>query len=244
METKDKSNDRDSSNGLNIDRQWHLWFMLTIPFILLAVLIAIFVFTSILFQEIEPDQLNDYIEIRLPAILAINHISVFGLLLYILKKNAYKLKDIGWRSAPKTFITEIIIGLGCGLALYLFKEVVYDSVVALVDNRTPTFTSLFNFHLDYSEIPMIAAATSLIFIEESIYRGFGLNVLESSYGLIRAVIISSIFFGFLHWGNGVQAIVYTFVVGVILAIMYLWRNKNLIPVTVAHGLYNLMVLLT
>lgn len=57
-----------------------------------------------------------------------------------------------------------------------------------------------------------------------------------------AVVVTSIAFGFLHWGNGPEAIAFTSVWGVLLAPVFLWR-RNLVPVTAAHALYNLMVLL-
>lgn len=89
----------------------------------------------------------------------------------------------------------------------------------------------------------MVAGTTLVFIEESIYRGVAIPSLRARYGLAGAITISSILFGFLHWGNGLFAIGVTSVIGLLFATVFVWR-RNLIVGTAAHALYNLLVLLT
>lgn len=82
----------------------------------------------------------------------------------------------------------------------------------------------------WCEVPLLLVATTLVFIEESVYRGFALPPLRRRFGLGAALAISSICFGFLHWGNGVFAIGATSVIGLFFALVFVGR-RNLIAVT-------------
>lgn len=181
----------------------------------------------------------------LPVILAVNHLSLLALLIWILRRSSEGLGHIGWdlREAGRTPGRELLVGLLCGLALYLLKELVADPVRQLLAGDAPTFTTVFNFRPADLDVAMAAAATLLIFVEESIYRGFALPFLAERRGTVAAVAITSLAFGLLHWGNGLEAIAFTSLWGMLLAGIFLWR-RNLVAGTVAHALYNLMVLLT
>lgn len=181
----------------------------------------------------------------LPGILAVNHLALFGLLVFLLRRRGGALADIGWsvRGLDSTVVREVGVGLVCGLGLYLFKELAVDPVRQLVDRQTPTFTSLFVFRPGSLELGMAVAATTLVFVEESIYRGYALPFFEDRWGTVAAVIVTSAAFGLLHWGNGLEAVVITPFLGALLAGIFVWR-RNLVAGTVAHALYNLAVLLT
>lgn len=138
---------------------------------------------------------------------------------------------------------EVGLGLACALGLYLFKELVVDPVDQLLAGDRPTFTSLFAFRPGSLEVGMAMAATLLVFVEESIYRGYALPFFEDRWGTLGAVLVTSAAFGLLHWGNGPEAIVVTAALGALLAGIFVWR-RNLMAGTVAHALYNLAVSLT
>ncbi|MDX1579157.1 MAG: hypothetical protein R3266_11770 [Gemmatimonadota bacterium] len=60
----------------------------------------------------------------------------------------------------------------CALGLYLFEELVIDSVRMLLAGHAPTYTSLFRFRPQGRELPLAFVATLLVFVEESVYRGY------------------------------------------------------------------------
>ena len=76
-------------------------------------------------------------------------------------------------------------------------------------------------------------------VEESIYRGYAITVLQSRYGKSWAVIISSIFFSFFHWGEGLAGTIIAFLLGLLLGVLYLWR-RNLIINGIAHATVNVV----
>lgn len=222
---------------------WLVWTFLFLPAVLLTLLIVAYVTA----RGLDP---TDPIAERvlrgaLPYLIAANHAAVFGLLLLALRRSGETLRDIGWsvRGVGSSVGRELAVGVLCALGLYLFKELVIDSVRMLLAGHTPTYTSLFRFRPSGLEVPLALVATLLVFVEESVYRGYVLPWLEERRGVGWAVGVSSAAFGLLHWGNGADAVVATAVLGALLAGIYLWR-RNLVAGTVAHALYNLAVLLT
>lgn len=220
-----------------------VWTMLLLPPVLLGVLIFGYAAATGLAPS-DPGA-EEAVRAVLPGILAVNHLSLFGLLVLLLRRGGESLADIGWslRGSDTTVVLEIGVGLLCGLGLYLLKEVAVDPVRQLVAGQTPTFTSLFAFRPASLEVGMALAATSLVFVEESLYRGFALPHFESRWGTLAAVLLTSGAFGLLHWGNGAGAVLFAAIWGVLLAGIFLWR-RNLVAGTAAHALYNLAVLLT
>lgn len=216
-----------------------VWIMLLLPPLTLAVII----FGYIGLAQIDPSDpaADEMVRQALPYLLAVNHLSLFGLLLYILRRRSETLSDIGWHVRSSSFPVELITGVIVALLAYLFKEFGIDSLRAVLQGNTPTFTSLFRFDLSEIYIPMAVAASGLVFIEESIYRGFAIPRLRSRFVLFAAVGISTFFFSLLHWGNGPFAILSSFLLGLLFATVYLWRG-NVVAVTIAHAGYNLLVL--
>lgn len=217
--------------------------MLAAPPLLLALLI----FAYLVLTGTRPADPGAEALVReaLPVIIAISHLTLFAVLVLILRRNGGDLKDIGWttRGSETTVVREILVGVVAAVGLYLFKELAIDSAEALLLGRTPTFNSLFAFDAASLNIPLAIPGTTLVFIEESIYRGFALPYIRVKSGTALAVLITSAAFGLLHWGNGIEAIFSTSLIGGLLAGVFLWR-RSLIAGTVAHIVFNMAILLT
>lgn len=180
----------------------------------------------------------------LPFIIAINHVIVLAILLLVLRGEGRHLSDIGWRLDPgQTILSELVIGLAIAVLIYLLKEVAYDSIRALIAGNRPTFTSLFRFRWNTSGLPLLVVGTTLVFVEESVYRGYGLPVLVNRVGGLGAFLIMGALFGILHWGNGVPAMLFTGTIGLIYGGVFWWRG-TMAAVLVAHAVYNALVILT
>lgn len=230
-------------NAVVSRRPRHVWLMLLLPPVSLAVLI----FAYVGLRGLSPTDAGTEAVVRqaIPVIIAVNHLGLFGLLVWLLRRHGETLRDIGWSLARpgRTFVSELAIGLLCGLGLYLLKELAVDPVRQLVGGQRPTFTTLFRFRPSELDVALAAVATSMVFVEESIYRGYALPFLAKRWNTGAAVLVTALAFGPLHWGNGPGAILFASVWGVLLAGIFLWR-RNLVAGTVGHALYNLLVLLT
>jgi membrane protease YdiL (CAAX protease family) len=77
-------------------------------------------------------------------------------------------------------------------------------------------------------------------LEELTFRALLAGQIDFFWGRLPAVLISSFLFGAMHF-NMVQ-FVYAFLIGIGLALLYLWRGKLALPI-LAHGLTNLIVIL-
>ena len=78
------------------------------------------------------------------------------------------------------------------------------------------------------------------FVEEGIYRGYGLTRLFEKFSKPIAIILSCFFFGILHWTGGFWYILLTGIVaGGLLAWLRVWR-KNIIAPFAAHLALNLV----
>lgn len=226
-------------------RPWVVWTLLFLPPVTLGLLVVGYLASHGL-TPADPVA-ERAVRRALPYLLAVNHLGLFTLLVVVLRRNGERLADIGWtaraRGSRSSLPRELAVGAVCALGLYLFKELAVDSLRLLLAGHTPTFTSLFRFRPGELEVPLALAATLLVFVEESLYRGYALPWLEERRGTAWAVGITSAAFGLLHWGNGLEAIAATAVIGALLAGVFVWR-RNLVAGTTAHALYNLAVLLT
>jgi len=220
-----------------------VWTMLLLPPVTLGALI----FGYVAWRGISPADPAAETAVRsvLGPLVILHHLGLFALLWLLMRRRGERMADIGWsaKAVGSTLLREIGVGLVCGLGLYLFKELAVDSVRALVAGNTPTFHSLFRFSLGSLDVGLTVAATTVVFVEESIYRGYAVPYFEQRRGALVAVLVTAAAFGPLHWGNGLGAIVNACVFGVLLASIFLWR-RNLAATTAAHALYNLLVLLT
>lgn len=212
--------------------------MLALPAVLLTVLIVGYVGSQ--GGAVEESSLRAV----LPYLIAVNHAAVFGVLLWVLNREGRTLADIGWRlETGRSLWGEVALGALVALVLYLVKELAFDSIRMVLEGARPTFTSLFRFGWDPSELPLLVVATTFIAVEESVYRGYGLRPLADRFGTAGGLAAMGVLFGLLHWGNGGLAIVFTGLIGVALGGVFLWR-RTLTAVVVAHALYNAMVVLT
>jgi len=220
-----------------------VWTMLLLPPVTMAVFIG--VYAALPGVSLSDPGAEETIRSALGPLIIVNHLTLFAVLWVLLRRNDESWADIGWsvRAVDSSLSREIGVGLACGVGLYLFKEFAVDSVRALAAGNTPTFTSLFRFSVDSLDPGFTLAAATMVFVEESIYRGYAIPYFEERRGALVAVLVTAVAFGPLHFGNGVDAMLNATVYGVLFAGIFLWR-RNLVAGTAAHGLYNLMVLLT
>lgn len=74
-------------------------------------------------------------------------------------------------------------------------------------------------------------------VEEALFRGFIFPAFNKHWGLWVGAILSSILFGLAHLQANV--VIYTFVMGLLLCMMY-WKLRSIWPGVIFHGLNNLL----
>jgi CAAX protease family protein len=157
----------------------------------------------------------------------------FFLCLWALRSEGRKAKEIGLYS--RHFTVYLIL---FGVAIAAFSAV----VVAMELGRLPTHPadphSLFGFTSAAERFFWLALSLTGGVCEETIFRGFAITYLRR---LVRstwlAVLISTLAFAYMHGGlmEGLFLFGMRFALGVLFAVIYLWR-KSLLPSMFLHFL--------
>lgn len=131
--------------------------------------------------------------------------------------------------------TPILLSAMLGISMNIFIV----GVIALL--------SLISIFSEYEEIAsqlmkgnifliIISVGIIIPFVEEVIFRGIVFNRLTNMTKLPIAIVISSFIFGFVHF-NVLQGL-YTFLLGVVLALIYYWCD-SIYPAIIVHISFNL-----
>lgn len=77
--------------------------------------------------------------------------------------------------------------------------------------------------------------------EEIFWRGFVQNSLEKKYGRIKAFIIATLVYGFVHiWAFNLILLIAALICGFFWGFIYM-KTKSLIPVIISHSLWDLFI---
>jgi len=145
----------------------------------------------------------------------------------------FKMKNIG-KSLLSGFLFFIILS---GLAFLILHLLIY----VFTGQISVQFYDVSPFLLTMPFMTLCVGVS-----EEGLFRGYMQGHLEKIYTFKRAVLIQAIFFGFWHFvwdihpfnlGHMILYVGYTFLIGLLFGYFYS-KTRNLIPLVVAHGLFN------
>ncbi len=127
-----------------------------------------------------------------------------------MKREGLSWKDIGWKLQDgQQLWREILIGAVPGVVIALLYFFALTPVLVSLQgiwDYVPAGSVL--TALGASLIPFAIADVLLApFVEESIYRGYGLTRLLGKFSQPAAIALSVFFFGILHWTGGFWYIV-------------------------------------
>ncbi len=84
---------------------------------------------------------------------------------------------------------------------------------------------------------VLVVAITAAFVEELFWRGYALAVLPARVGMFWAVTIASALFGLTHTYLGWTAVALTFVGGIALSVIFLWKRSLLLNIAI-HFLFD------
>lgn len=183
-----------------------------------------------------------------PLILIVNHTLLLTLTLVAARANGLGLRELGWglgSSRPprsRLFIpVELAIGLVAGLALAAISRFFTGPLVVAAAR---TFGDIGGLPLEFkASFDWLVAVTLFAGVaHETLYRGYALRVLGERQGIVRAVLVSSVFFAVFHWPQGLLTVVSIIPDGVAFCLLVLWRKNLWVPFA-AHVVFNLSTLL-
>lgn len=133
-------------------------------------------------------------------------------------------------------IQGIVIAICCSILFYFLSDKGLDPIFESIfpsskENYQQTIQSIISS-------PIVSLIDFCIFapiLEEFLMRGFILNGLSVNYGIIVALLISSILFALLHFN--IAQIIPSFICGIILGLIYLYTG-SILSCIFAHMGYN------
>ncbi|WP_367897995.1 lysostaphin resistance A-like protein [Leptospira sp. WS58.C1] len=221
----------------SIDRTWLNLILAPIWF-----LVVISVFSGYYsFLGIPAEEIGLKVSNQTPLIILIVQLLILATLLSSTRHESYHLFKDAWINSDWKVQSLTGIFVGCiiaGLYLYLLS---------------PAQTYLQNTVGDYipagetmkvlgKQIPIFFVANVLLapYVEENLYRNFALSDFLHKFGKLKSIVLTSLFFGLLHWTGGFWYILMTAIfVGVPFAILTV-QSQSIICAFVSHLTLNII----
>lgn len=155
-------------------------------------------------------------------------IAAFGLLAWLLRRRGLTLADIGMGRQT----TSLAIASGVIVALLYAGVTVAGNPIVAANVFEPSWLKL---------LAIIATGLVAGVVEETIFRGYVMDTLARlGRGRVVQVLVSAVTYSLVH-PSGPLALLFTFVLGAALAVVFLIGGRSLTPVILSHGLVNVII---
>lgn len=167
----------------------------------------------------------------------VQDIAFLALAIYLVWRDGNGLRPIGWRAQHPG--KEIFVGIVLFIPFY-FGMISLEHVLQLLGLSAPAQPPTYLIPTSVAEYPLALAFLVVVAIaEETVFRGYLILRLSAVTGRSGAVLISSIVFALGHGYQGTLGIAAIGVIGVVFALVYLWRGSLVAPM-VMHFLQDFM----
>lgn len=148
----------------------------------------------------------------------------------------YGMKDrIKIKRIPiKEYFNILILGIGITILLLFLSSILTKLIPSYNEVANQLATSR------GSALQLIITIALIPIYEEIFYRGIIFGYLRKNFNIIVAIVVQALVFGVMHL-NLVQGI-YTFILGIVLALIYMYSESILGNITV-HIIFNLLGIL-
>lgn len=223
------------------NRLW--WTLLAAPILALILIIVASVYFGIVTQGQNVEAIPQMVADSTPYQLVALQIWLLFILMKSMKRDGMTWKDLGWKIGDGQHLwREVIIGAVPGIVLaLLYVFILSPMLISLQQIWDYVPAGELFAALGASLIPFAIADILLApFVEESIYRGYGLTRLLGKFSQPAAIALSCFFFGILHWTGGFWYILLT---GIVAGGLFVWlrmSRKNIIAPFAAHLALNIV----
>ncbi len=160
--------------------------------------------------------------------------------IFAIRRHRATLKQVGfngfkfWLDIPLVVLGQIVAFAGMAVYALILKNVLGEEVPTQL-GAGDFGASIAGFALAFVVIVVLAPLG-----EELLFRGFVYPGLRGRFGVIGAMLLTSVFFALFH----VHPLLYApmFIIGMVLVILYEYRG-TLVPSILLHGLNNLLALM-
>jgi len=126
----------------------------------------------------------------------------------------------------------VALFLGAGTSLFLSGLL----TVANLEKIFPSHRELAGLLVKHESILLVLFTVGIITpaLEEIVFRGVIFNRFREDLKIVPAVVLQAVFFGLVHF-NILQS-AYTFLLGILLAFVFVWADSLLVPIFVHIGI--------
>lgn len=175
---------------------------------------------------------------KLPGIGVIAALVTIALALWLRDRN---LATIGL-GAPDNWAATILLALLLGIVIQLLSIMLIEPLSERLTHTRHDFSILDNVKGNWKALVqwLLMVWILVAFLEEGVYRGFLMSEIKGIAGagvgaVIFNVIFTSIVFGLSHGYQGRSGILSTALVGILLALLFVWNGYNLWLPILTHG---------
>jgi membrane protease YdiL (CAAX protease family) len=193
-----------------------------------------------LFSAVTTRGLREVVMLRAGTSLVLDWL-MFAAILFILRLRGQSLRDIGW-AKPSPFV---------GWLAALAAAILYTAFTAMGPalKQAPMLTDWSAFRVGTA----VAIGITAGICEESVFRGFVMaQARDAGVPAWLQVILSALLFGLAHLGWGgltghfqfwpmAAAMTATFLLGLLLALVYLASRRSLMPAVAAHAAIDMVI---
>jgi membrane protease YdiL (CAAX protease family) len=220
------------------------WFLLWFPPVLFLIVIVAFSIYFGIQAKGDPAVIAEKTAGATPYILLTVQLLLLGIQFIVFRRQGLTLPDLGWKvGAGKEAWRELLLGAVIGAPLGVLWIFVIEPALSTIQGKVGDYVpagSLFPA-LGAAILPFAIANILLApFVEENIYRGYGITKLLPRFGAATTILLTSLFFGLLHWSGGFWYVLTTAIfVGIPFAILRQRRGNILVPFA-AHLALNII----
>ena len=176
-----------------------------------------------------------------------------------------ELTEMGFKKNQDSLIAnllKIFTGIGIGILLfatggfiiYFFRDIIVKFIfgTSFVQNGDAGAISTQPIQPSIIQVIIIIVLQFLIIgiCEEAFFRAFLINKFKNKMRLRYAIIFSSIFFTLYHVppflvpiSTIITFLGYYFSIGILLSFIFIYFDYSIIPVSIAHSLFNILIII-
>jgi membrane protease YdiL (CAAX protease family) len=161
----------------------------------------------------------------------LNDLALLSLVLYFIWRNQESVERVGWNFDHLG--RDIMLGLILFLPVFLGGNALANLLHQLglsAPVRQPSFLAVSGLK---QVVLALAIVTVVAVVEETVFRGYLMLRFAAVTGSrSAAVILSSLTFALGHGYEGMAGAISVFVLGVVFALIYLWRRSLVAPIVI------------
>jgi uncharacterized protein len=162
----------------------------------------------------------------------VRDLALVSLVLFFLWRNGEPLSSIGWKR--EHWVREVLVGIALFPVFFFILGAVAYLLQGIGFNIPPTGEQKFLAQVSFSQMALaLLLVVTVAIVEETIFRGYLLLRFTHITGSgTWSVLVSAVIFSLGHGYEGSAGVGTVGIMGMVFAVIYLWRGSIIAPVVI------------